>query len=198
VDYRARIRSIANDRGINDLLHFTQAANLTGIVRHGLLPRRELVKPIYSAYASDQYRLDGNNDVVSVSISRVNEAMFASKRDKSRHANWIILVLSPEILWTHSCRFCWCSAARNEIKNHRGKRDGPWAFAEMFAGSAETRDCLPPMYPTDPEAEVQVMECIAPHYIRGAVVNQSGIVEPVRRILGELFDGSPPVVVHDY
>jgi hypothetical protein len=54
------------------------------------------------------------------------------------------------------------------------------------------------MYPTDPEAEVQVMECIAPHYIRGAVVNQSGIVEPVRRILGELFDGSPPVVVHEY
>src|SRR3546814_1182309 len=65
------------------LLHFTKAANLAGIVKHGLWPRRNLAAAEHLAYASDYGRLDGNEDAVSVSISRVNEPMFAAKRRKS-------------------------------------------------------------------------------------------------------------------
>src|SRR3546814_5336680 len=70
------------------------------------------------AYANDDGRLDWNEDAVSVSISRVNEPMFAAKRRKSGHADWIVLVLSATILWMHDCRFCWRNAVRNEIKHH--------------------------------------------------------------------------------
>ena len=105
-------RMIALDRDVRFLLHFTQAANLTGVVKHGLWPRRDLAAADHLAYASDYGRLDGNEDAVSVSISRVNGPMFAAKRRKSGHVDWIVLVLSATILWTHDCRFCWRNAAR--------------------------------------------------------------------------------------
>ena len=195
---RPTIKSISKEREIGVLLHFTQAANLPGIVRHGLLPRRELKRSNVAAFASDQYRLDANDDAISISISRINEAMFASKRKKSGHDNWVTIVLSPEILWTHSCRFCWCNAARNEIKNHRGRRDGPWAFAKMFDESGDMRFGLNKSHPTDPEAEVQVMQPISPTYILGAVVYRPGMVEPVQEVLSELFEATPLVVVDEF
>lgn len=194
----AHIRSIAVDRDVRFLLHFTQTANLAGIVEHGLWPRRDLAAADHLAYASDYGRLDGNEDAVSVSISRVNEAMFTAKRRKSGHADWIVLVLSATILWTHDCRFCWRNAARSEIKNHRGYRGGPWAFARMFAGGEAARRDLAPHVPTDPEAEVQVFERIGSDCIHGAVVGQPGLVEPVRAILDGLPGRPRQIVFQDF
>lgn len=193
--YQDNIRLIAEDREVDVLLHFTQATNLPGILHHGLLPRTELAAPGYAASA--RYRLDDTPEAVSVSISRVNEGMFASKRAKSGHRDWVVLVLSPVILWTHSCRFCWRNAAKKAVKDHRGRRDGPWAFNEMFVGSDQARDGLARCFPTDPEAEVQVFEPIAAEYILGAVVGRPGMVDAVQELLdGRLEDR--PVVVDDW
>src|SRR3546814_9189722 len=65
---RTHIRSIALDRDVRFLLHFTQAANLTRVVKHGLWPRRDLAAAENLAYAGDYGRLDGNNDAVRVLI----------------------------------------------------------------------------------------------------------------------------------
>src|SRR3546814_19693698 len=82
------------------------------------------------AYANDDGRLDWNEDAVSVSISRVNEPMFAAKRRNSGHADWIVLVLSATILWMHDCRFCWRNAVRKEITHHpRYSSDSKWQFS---------------------------------------------------------------------
>lgn len=197
-NYRDKIRSIAEDRDVQFLLHFTQAANLAEIVKHGLLSRRELEGPEYLAFASDLSRLDENDMAVSVSISRLNEAMFASKRRKSGHRDWVVLVLSADILWTLDCVFCWCNAAKKEIKGHRGWRGGPWAFDKMFAGNDETRGSLPWCYPTDPEAEVQVMEPIAPEYILGAVVDRLEMADAVQTILEGLQGEHRPVAIEDF
>lgn len=107
MNYMAEIRCIAERREVNFLLHFTQARNLRGILTYGILPRRELLETEYLAYVSDRYRLDDNNDAVSVSIERINEKTFVSKRHKSEHSDWVVLVLSSEVLWTHKCQFCW-------------------------------------------------------------------------------------------
>jgi hypothetical protein len=68
--YRDEIGSIAMQRNVRYLLHFTQLANLSGIVKHGLLPRRDLIAMEDTAYVSDLFRLDGNDGAVSVSVSR--------------------------------------------------------------------------------------------------------------------------------
>jgi hypothetical protein len=65
----------------------------------------------------------------------------------------------------------------------------------MFAGSDEARGDLAPFCPTDPAAEVQVLEPIAPEYILGAVVDRPGMVKPVQTILNDLPEGPRPVVV---
>lgn len=193
-----KIRALAEDRDVQLLLHFTQAANLMEIVKHGLLSRRELAGPEYRAYASDRYRLDENDEAISVSVTRVNRWMFGLKRHKSGHANWVVLVLSAEILWSLDCRFCWCNAAKKEIKEHRGWRGGPWAFHQMFVGSDEARSGLERCCPTDPEAEVQVLEPISPEYILGAIVDRLEMVEPVQAILNALPGGQRPVIVDDF
>lgn len=196
--YTAKIERIARDRDIQFLLHFTQITNLPGIMTHGLLPRRELEKPNHTAYASAKHRLDDNDDAISVSITRINESMFASKRDKSGHFNWMILALSPEILWTHVCRFCCRNAARKEIKYHRGWLGGPWALEQMFSERLGPRDGLRDSCPTDPEAEVQVLSAIAPEYVRAIVVNQPELAVSVEQTLVEFFGQSPPVVIEAF
>ena len=198
VRYRDEIRTIANSRSVRYLLHFTQAVNLAGIVRHGLLSRSELDKPEHLAYASDYVRRDGNDQAVSVSVSRLNATMFALKRKNTGNRNWVVLVLSAEVLWTHTCLFCWRNAAKKEIKEHRGWRGGPWAFSKMFDGSDQERSGLAPYEPTDPEAEVQVLEPIAPQWILGAVVNDPDMLEPVQVILNGLTGAQRPVAVDDF
>jgi hypothetical protein len=73
VNYRDKIRFIVESRDIQYLYHFTQISNLCGIARNGILPRRELKKLDYIPDLSNRYRLDDNDDAVSVSISVVNE-----------------------------------------------------------------------------------------------------------------------------
>lgn len=147
-------------------------------------------------YPSDPDRLDGCEEAVSVSISRVNERVFAAKLHKSGHTDWVVLVLPSAILWTHDCRFSWRNAAKKEITDRRGYRGGPWAFSKMFAGSDEDRNGLPQCDPTDIQAEVQVLEPIAPDRILGAVVYRPELVEPVRTILA-LLPGEKRLVVVD-
>ena len=198
MSYTTEIERIVRDRRIQFLLHFTQIINLPGIMTHGLLPRRELEKPIHTAYASAKHRLDDNDDAISISISRINEPMFASKRDKSGHFNWLILALAPEILWTHDCRFCWRNAARKEIKDHRGWLGGPWALDQMFSEHLGTRAGLPDSCPTDLEAEVQVLGNIAPKYVRAIAVNRPEIAVPVEQALVEIIGHPPPVVIETF
>lgn len=197
MNYVGNIKRIARNRGIRYLLHFTQVINLSEIVKHGLLPRRELVKPSHTAYASAKHRMDDNESAVSVSIARLN-ATFVSKRERSGHNNWAVLALSPEILWTHECRFCWRNAARKEIREHRGRMDGPWAFEQMFAEHLGCRDGLPDSCPTDPAAEVQVLNAITPNHIRAIAVNRSDLVASVEQTLARVVSNPPPVSVEAF
>lgn len=194
--YRDEIRAIVIARQVEYLFHFTQAANLPGIVANGLLSRRALAGVNYDAFASDQWRLDDNEDAVSVSVSTINQTMFAAKRELSGHPDWVVLVLASDILWTHDCLFCWTNAAKNEIKQHSGWRGGPWAFGKMFDGNLADRQNLPHSCPTDPAAEVQVFGGIAADFILGAIVDRQRLVEPVQALLDEL-GGCRPVVVEN-
>ena len=167
-------------------MHFTQFGNLRGIVEHGLLSRKTLAERGYTFYPSGPYRLDDCEEAVSVSISCFNEPVFAAKRYKTGRPHWVVLVLSSNISWNLYCRFSWCNVAKRAIRNRIGRRDGSWAFEEMFAGSDEDRSGLPLGHPTDIEAEVQVLRPIPRDCIIGAIVERPELVEQVRTILALL------------
>lgn len=195
MDNPAKIRASALKRGIPHLLHFTPTENLASIAAYGIHSRRKLQDLAYRPSAED--RLDGSSDAISVSVTRLNSWMFASKRKLSRVHDWTVLMLSPSILWTHSCRFCWTNAASNEIAR-KGFLGGPWAFDEMFRRSTPESHLLPEACPTHSDAEVQVLESIAPTLIIGAVVDRDYKVEPTRGLLGRISANHMPIFIEDF
>lgn len=195
MDNSAKIRTRVLERGIRHLLHFTPTENLANIAACGIQPRRTLQGLTYRPSAEG--RLDGRSDAISVSVTRLNTRMFASKRKSSRVRDWTVLMLSPSILWTHSCRFCWTNAASNEIAQ-KGFLEGPWAFDEMFRRSTPESHSLPDAYPTHTDAEVQVLESIAPTLIIGVVVDRDYKVGPTRCVLEGLSADQLPIFVEDF
>lgn len=180
VSYRDKIRAIAASRGIERLFHFTPAPNLPSIIEYGLASRSDLERNTLSVYTSIEQRLDNENQAISVSVSAINHRMFEAKRAASGRADWVVLALSPSILWTHECRFYPRNAARREMLRHRGFIGGPWAFSQLFAdtspqgfvgASYRSETQIPDSMTTYSEAEIQVMEPIDPEHIIGAWVS---------------------------
>lgn len=192
---RDEIRSIVERRGIRDLYHFTQTTNLVGILACGILSRRELSMCGQNAFPSDRYRLDHDVDAVSVSISRIDKRMFFSKKKKNRASSWVVLAVTPEILWSLNCRFSWRNAATNAMRSHVGWRGGPTALNRMFAGGANERAGLDPCYPTSQGAEVQVLEGISPMYISRIIVENSAVQAQVERVVNVYGNRTIPVVI---
>lgn len=142
-------------------------------------------------YTSSEHRLDGNRDAISVSVSAINHFMFLDKRKASRRSDWVVLLLSPSILWTHNCKFNARNAAKKEMYERRSFVCGPWAFEAMFQDSTsqlgyrEEHD-LPLCLPTFPDAEVQVLEPIHPSHILEAWVSDAAFQSVVRTELDRL------------
>lgn len=125
-------------------------------------------------------------DAISLSIHSTNSRAFFSKRNNSR-SEWIFLELERSILWTHPCEFCWKSAASPEILNHRGRRDGLWAFNEMFENPEHReRWKIPHNRPTDDAAEVQVLDYIAPELILSVSVRNLHVKAKTESLMEEL------------
>ena len=83
------------------------------------------------------------------------------------------------MLWTHRCRFFWVNAASSKIVNHSGFIGGPWAFEKMFDDCAVSVvdqrsfrgvNQMPDNVPTMNDAEVQVLDPIAPELIRNVTL----------------------------
>lgn len=146
--YQTQIQHEAIARGVKHLYHFTPLDNLPGIAAHGLLCRRTLHEPAYTAYAVDENRWDGRDDVISVSIEGFDERLLKKRLAKSHHDGWVLLVLSPRILWELPCEFCWSNASRKDIRNYRGFRGGPGpspkCSPEPTNGERGSRHASPP------------------------------------------------------
>jgi hypothetical protein len=199
MNFRERIRDIVVERRIPNLAHFTLLSNLPGIVRNGLLCRADLLAGRGNAMPSAVYRLDEQDAAVSVSVTAINFRMFEGKRKASRTDRWVVLLLDPSILWTHDCRFFSLNAAKNEMKHHRGRLDGPWAFERMFADDAQPfqyvgasyreETGIPHCLTTRAEAEVQVFGTIMPTSILEAWVETNGQARIVEEEFAKIGDG---------
>lgn len=165
---RANIKVQAAERGIRHLIHFTRVANLESIMNHGLLSVQMAHQQGVVLVANDQLRLDGHKDAISLSIGFPNSAMFYKYRQLHPEDRWVVLLLRPEILWTHDCAYCLHNAADKRISSR------PWseltseeAFQSMFAEAPDrepsrTVQRLGLSDPTDVQAEVLVRGNIDP------------------------------------
>ena len=173
------IKSIAEDRKIDVLCHFTRVENLSGILRDGLLSRTSLERSGTSFVPIDMSRQDGHPEAVCLSISFPNYKMFYNKREwfwncrQVSHSQWVVLLFDVKLLWELECGFCQQNAATySERRVSREEMRATLAFERMFFnfGSVSRLELwdlnIPRNYPTNPQAEVLVFETVPTGYLR--------------------------------
>lgn len=169
------IQDYAVERQIGALLHFTREENLVSILERGLLCRDVLESEGHPRF-NDQFRYD-RTKAICLSIEAPNYKMFYPLRQANPEESWVVIGVKPEVLWMLSCAFCSSNAASNAVTAiPLQERMGLPAFRAMYDDwGAKTRDVLglAPAYPTNPQAEVLVLERIAPQYILGVVANSA-------------------------
>ena len=171
---------------IEYLLHFTKIENLSNIFLHGLLPRAALQNRRIEFQYNDDYRIDGYENAICVSIGFPNYKLFYSFRKRDENQKWVILALHPNILIDKDCAFCHTNAASNEVTSIPiEQRKGKGALRRLFDDieGKPSRASLGIKSPTNPQAEVLVFDAIEPHYI-GAVITET---EEIENHLGQSF-----------
>ncbi|MGP6089770.1 DarT ssDNA thymidine ADP-ribosyltransferase family protein [Antarctobacter jejuensis] len=172
---QVRIKEIIGARGICRVLHFTAIENIPSIVQYGLLSVQECRRRGLEVVTTDCNRFDGRTDTICTTITNVNRDMLNRKIDDHPNRRWVILHLSPEILWECRCRFLHTNAARREILPRALYYESAEAFEAMFHSNRAGitiigKQTIPSNVPLDPQAEVQVSDYIPAQFIQGAEV----------------------------
>ena len=180
LDFEERRKVIENfvaKRGVKYLVHFSQVENIPTILKYGLIGRSALELINSDALVNDGLRLDNVHDAISTSISFPNYKMFYRLQRQNPKADWVVIKISPSILWELDCAFC-CSNAAGRAS--RGvpleDRRSPEAFKKMFdenvSDVVRKKLNIPDNYTTDPQAEVLVLEAVDPKYILSISLNE--------------------------
>jgi hypothetical protein len=183
---RTPIEHEVRRRGISSLYHFTRAENVAGILREGLLPRNALPP---DALISDLQRLDGRPHTVSISVSHPNSKMFYAKRcNGPEDAIWVVLELSPSVLFEKRCVFSHTNAASSSVSSRpEDELVTPEAFCSIFKRGLGQED-MPLDIASDGQAEVLVIGAVESRYIIAVHVMRASDI-------GALDAGSVPVRV---
>ena len=164
----AELRVIAETRAIPHLVHFTRCENLPSIFRHGLQSVAGCNTAGIKSVRNDDQRLDNAPEGTSPSVGFPNYRIFYKYRQLAAEADWAVLLLSPEILWSKNCGFFRLNAADHRMRDRpREEMTTPHAFREMFDTPGAARPAwLRPCDPTNSQAEVMVYERIEPSLIQ--------------------------------
>ena len=164
------IKDIVHSRGIDFPLHFTQVANFSSIQERGLLSRKSLSELGIKSEVNDEIRYDGELSGISCSIDHTNFKLLCAFNSRNKNRDWVVIALKRSVLWKKECAFCNSNAASRRVTSvPLEKRKGAAAFEGMFRpvpgkpsrASLKLQDSSP----TDPQAEVLVLEDIEPEYI---------------------------------
>ena len=83
---REAMLDVIKRRNITELCHFTRVSNYESIMKYGLCSRAYLEShDVLSAEYSDELRLDGYIDAISLSVSFPNYKMFYSNFAGAEH-----------------------------------------------------------------------------------------------------------------
>ncbi len=162
------IEEFINKRAIKSLYHFTALGNLQSILDNGLLSVTSLQENNIGYYYNDELRLEKKLNAICVSISFPNYKMFYKYRKKYDELQWCVIELDPSILYEKKCLFCETNAANsNEISKNDYEKNDINALNKLFYDDKYMKDQgLDLNIPTDPQAEVLVLNNIEPQYIK--------------------------------
>jgi hypothetical protein len=185
------IKAEVQKRGIQHVLHFTKIENLLSITQNGLIPRANLDTHNIAYRHNDEIRVDRCENASCLSISFPNYKMFYSYRMHDPAQEWVVISLSPRLLWEKDCAFCYSNAASSEISSIPvSERKRPEAFLKMFddfdsypkRSELKIQDC----HTTNPQAEVLVFEVIEPNYFQGMFFQNQKTIEALQQNMGPL------------
>ncbi|OXM83689.1 DarT ssDNA thymidine ADP-ribosyltransferase family protein [Paenibacillus rigui] len=182
------MREAMKEFEIDYLVHFTQAENLSSIIRHGILPVAQQRSHNISARRNDVFRMDFCEDATSTSIHFPNYRLFYRFRRNDMSVDWVVLLLSPELLIEKQCAFCTDNAANSNISQQALRdRIGADALRRMFdeIPGKPTRAVLgiPKYLPTNPQAEVLVFGKIEPHHIGAVIFENNATLQKYRHMV---------------
>jgi hypothetical protein len=184
--WQNNIRTQAQSLGIQRLVHFTRCDNLSSIMKYGLRSIACLENEKIHTVRNDMLRLDGEPNGISLSISFPNFRMFYKYRQLAAEADWVVLILSPKILWEKECGFYKYNAADSRMRNSpREVASSSKTFREMFGTADVDREHWLSAYdPTDPQAEVMVYEKISHSLIEAVAFETRATAEKWAHVLG--------------
>lgn len=161
--------SFLESRGVTDFVHFTTADNLPGILREGLLPRKELDRRGIGYTSTDELRLEGKS-FVNLSITNPNIKMFYGKRKDLDERLFTVLTLDPALLKDVE------GAYEFRSTNAASRFSQPCSVEEVFAGDRPS--FFKSNWPTDNQAEVLIRGAIKPAHIKTIQFPYSDIGNP--------------------
>jgi TPR repeat protein len=169
-DKDADIQEIIKNKKVKHVVHFTRLVNLKGILSHGLITRKKIIELNILSDFNDSYRFDNQENSISCSIEFPNYKMLYKLQQDIPDTEWVVIILKPSVLWEKDCAFSNTNAASKSVTSIPiEQRKGADALKTMFDDLPEApcREKLgiPANYPTDPQAEILVLENINPQYI---------------------------------
>jgi len=166
------IQELVAQLGIEYLVHFTREANLPSILQRGLVTRDVLRAEGQEDNCNDRYRLDGT-DAVCASIGFPNYKMFFALRQEDKDVDWMLLTIDPSVLWETTVAFCAANAASRAVTEiPLRQRMGQAAMEAMFSDFGDKARAtlnLPASFPTNPQAEVLLLDGVPRQYISGGI-----------------------------
>lgn len=167
------IQEFVTERSIKSLVHFTRLSNLPSILQRGLLTRDVLIREGNLEALNDQYRRDHTN-AICLSIGFPNYETFSGLRQNNPGTDWVIVAIFPRVLWQIPCAFYVTDAGAAQASaiplEQRMTLD---ALRDMYRdvdGKTRGELALGDDLPTNPRAEVLVMEGIPTRDIMGILV----------------------------
>lgn len=165
------IQGYAAEIGVTQLVHFTRESSLDSILQRGLITRDTLALERFAGF-NDNVRADYTS-AVCVSIGFPNYKMWFGIKKDNPDVDWVIIVMKPDALWELSCAFCSANAALGVVAAIPiAQRQTLRAFQGMYAdvlGKERVKLDIPGSWPTNPQAEVLMLQGVPRGYIRGVI-----------------------------
>lgn len=183
---RVAVQAMAQRLAVRQLFHITRAENLVSIHRFGLQSRRRLVQLGIDALINDFDRHDGFLDRVFLSVGFPNDRLLSAWKQRYPGSDWVVLLVSPDVMWLADCLFCPTNSASMAIRyTRRSRLRGANALARLFndTHSERAEPARGSNRPRDVQAEVLVPGSVDPARIECAYFERPSVM---RRHAGEL------------